>query len=521
MLQQAIAAAKAGQKDEAREMFIQLLRADTANVQAWVWLSGLVAGDGAQIQCLERALHYNPDSTLLQESLAKARALQPHDLVRDAVAALDAGQQDRARELLLQALSEDETNIAAWHWLARVSESPDDQEVCYENILTLNPDNLEAREELEGIRRGQAVMEARRDYAPADEFYAQAGHPAAHIPTADEIAPTPVSVSATESGLNDELQCPYCAQPTLYDDRTCPHCHQMLWTRSAASGETGETRIGYWQLLVMEGLLFFAGWLLPLILLNYVAYQLDTNQIGWLLPIYLGLKQVSPEDAAIIFDLASPVLFWLSVIPSVLTLFIVVCMALRRASLFYVIAALNGLRAFVLLISLALVLLGQLGILSAPLVAGGRVIHPGLFSGVTFRYMRLFVVLGNGAGMVVSFVSFKLLMDMMDHFVAEERRMLLRLDRHLAPNAASYWLHGRVHAKEGRWAAAALHLRHSLVMEERFEASAQLAIAYAHLGYADKVAHTLADARRFSPDHPQLASLMTLLSNISASDSED
>ncbi len=520
MLQQAIAAAKAGQKAEAREMFWQVLQSDATNVQAWLWLSGLVEGDEARLQCLEQAIRRNPDNALLQEALDKASALCPRDLIRDAIAAMDAGRQDQARELLLQAVSEDETNIAAWHWLGQVSESLEDQEVCYENILTLDPDNVEAREEWESIQRGRAVMEARRDYAPADEFYAQArpGYPAPHAPSlADEIVPTPVDVSAIEVGFNDELQCPYCARPTLYDDRTCPHCHQMLWSRAGVAGEAGETRAGYWQLLAMESLLFFAGWVLPLLLLNYVAYQLDTNQVGWLLPVYLGLGQLSPGDAAIISDLASPVLFWLSVVPSVLTLFIVICIVLRRHALFYVTAALGGLRGFVLLISLALVLLGQLGILSAPLVEGGRVIHPGLFSGITFRYMRIFVALGNAAGAAISFVSFKLLMDVMDHFIAEERRMLLCLDRHLAPNAMSYWLHGRAHAKEGRWAAAALHLRHSLVMEERFEAYAQLAVAYAHLGYDDKVAKTLADARRFSPDHPQLASLAKLLSDSSPS----
>lgn len=512
MLQQAITAAKAGQKATARAILLQLLQSDTTNVQAWLWLSGLVEGDEARIRSLEQAIHCNPDNALLRAALGKARALHPRDLVQEALAAMDAGRQDQARELLLQAVTEDESNLNAWRWLGQVSESLEDQEVCFENVLALEPDNIEAREQLESIRRGQALIDTRRNDAPPDEFYA-------HAPSLDdEIAPLPVDVGAIETALKDELQCPYCAALTLYDDRTCPHCHQSLWSRSGVMGETGETRSGYWHLLMLEILVFFAGWLLPLLLVNYVAYQLDMKQFGWLFPVYLGLRELLPEEAAVIFGLAPPVLFWLSVAPSALTALIVLCVALRRHALFYVTLVLDGLRSFVLLASLALVLLGKLGTLSGPLELGGQVIHPGLFSGFAFKYMQYFVAFGSLVGIAVSFFSFKLLMSVMDHFIAEERRRLLCLDHHLAPNATSYWLHGRAHAKEGRWAAAALHLRHSLAMEERFEAYAQLVVAYMHLGYDAKAVKMLADAQRFSPNHPQLESLAALLAKSSVAE---
>ena len=102
-------------------------------------------------------------------------------------------------------------------------------------------------------------------------------------------------------------------------------------------------------------------------------------------------------------------------------------------------------------------------------------------------------------------------MNISDHFVIDNRRLLLCLDGNAEPISASYWLHGREYAKRGMWAIAALHFRHSLALEERLEAYMQLAVAYLNLGYDDMAERTMVDAQRFSPGHPQLLQLAAMI----------
>jgi hypothetical protein len=59
-LNQAIAAAQAGRKAEARRLLELLLDADERNEQAWLWLSGVVDSDEERIICLENVLTINP-----------------------------------------------------------------------------------------------------------------------------------------------------------------------------------------------------------------------------------------------------------------------------------------------------------------------------------------------------------------------------------------------------------------------------------------------------------------------------
>lgn len=62
LLQQGIAAAKAGQKEEARQVLMQVVDLDERNEQAWLWLSGVVETVEDRRVCLENVLALNPDN---------------------------------------------------------------------------------------------------------------------------------------------------------------------------------------------------------------------------------------------------------------------------------------------------------------------------------------------------------------------------------------------------------------------------------------------------------------------------
>ena len=73
-LNQAIMAAKAGRKAEARRLLESVLNADERNEQAWLWLSGLVDDDEERIICLENVLIINPHNAAARQGLATFQA---------------------------------------------------------------------------------------------------------------------------------------------------------------------------------------------------------------------------------------------------------------------------------------------------------------------------------------------------------------------------------------------------------------------------------------------------------------
>ena len=61
-LQAGIAAARQGNRAEARAWLQEAIRLDAANEQAWLWLSTVVETDAEHRLCLERALAINPQN---------------------------------------------------------------------------------------------------------------------------------------------------------------------------------------------------------------------------------------------------------------------------------------------------------------------------------------------------------------------------------------------------------------------------------------------------------------------------
>jgi len=73
-LNQAITAARAGRKAEARRLLETLLAADERNEQAWLWMSGVVDSDEERIVCLENVLTINPSNERAGKGLASIKA---------------------------------------------------------------------------------------------------------------------------------------------------------------------------------------------------------------------------------------------------------------------------------------------------------------------------------------------------------------------------------------------------------------------------------------------------------------
>lgn len=70
------------------------------------------------------------------------------DLLQRGIAAVKAGDRDKARELLAQVIRADPHTEDAWLWLARVVDEPDRKRACYQRVLAINPNSDAAQEEL-------------------------------------------------------------------------------------------------------------------------------------------------------------------------------------------------------------------------------------------------------------------------------------------------------------------------------------------------------------------------------------
>jgi Flp pilus assembly protein TadD len=69
LLQQGIALAKAGQREEARTILMQVVEQDDRNESAWLWLSGVVDSDDDKAVALENVLTLNPDNEWAKRGL--------------------------------------------------------------------------------------------------------------------------------------------------------------------------------------------------------------------------------------------------------------------------------------------------------------------------------------------------------------------------------------------------------------------------------------------------------------------
>ena len=74
LLRRGIAAAKAGQYKQARDLLTQVVELDESNEQAWLWLSGLVESLDDRRLCLENVLAVNPGNVHAQTGLRRIEA---------------------------------------------------------------------------------------------------------------------------------------------------------------------------------------------------------------------------------------------------------------------------------------------------------------------------------------------------------------------------------------------------------------------------------------------------------------
>ncbi len=445
----------------------------------------------------------------MEQDAASPQAKSVNDWLREGVTAAKSGQRERARELLMYVVEQDERNASAWLWLSGVVDSLEDREICLENVLTLDPDNDAARKGLDWVRKQKETqapppaeagvppasapespmaVRARTSVSPAAAILHDGF--ARHRPPPEPGSKLPPSTTWDE--FDDETLCSYCATQTHPEDRRCKACGGDLWIRSRRREERSSL---FWTLLAFQFFNTFLLGIAPLPVLIYVGLRigaidplalLDISDSLSLLDIYLrfstfleavnAILEVVSAALAVVPRFALP----LSALPFVFSLatFIGLCLRWRPAYYLLLADALLGLVAAAVLMV--------------------------LFQDIVF----------GAIGLALTLLRLLLTFRVEDDFQWEKRRIVLRLDRGLA-SGVDFMARGDLYAKRKMWAMAVIHLRRAAgLLPDQLDCRLALAVAYIRLNRYDRAAQTLEGARRISPHNPRIKELGGLLDEL-------
>ncbi|MFN8372898.1 MAG: hypothetical protein U0694_08475 [Anaerolineae bacterium] len=84
------------------------------------------------------------------------------DRLLDAIELVKTDQREEARRLLRELIQEDGNFEDAWLWMSVAVDTLDQSTLCLDNVLRVNPNNLEAAGALYRLRESHILVEKRR-----------------------------------------------------------------------------------------------------------------------------------------------------------------------------------------------------------------------------------------------------------------------------------------------------------------------------------------------------------------------
>jgi CheY-like chemotaxis protein len=168
-VQRGIVAYKEEKKALARQFFEEAIKNDGENELAWLWLASVTEGIERKKACLEKVLEINPNNEIAKSSLEAIKRQVARDLLKKANVAFISGKNAEARKILDELMSFDSEIEEAWLLKAYLSESFDGKRICFEKVLSLNPQNEIARTGLEALKDIQRFDEKVSEDNPSGE----------------------------------------------------------------------------------------------------------------------------------------------------------------------------------------------------------------------------------------------------------------------------------------------------------------------------------------------------------------
>ena len=198
------------------------------------------------------------------------------ELVQRGKAAARVGRLDEAREYLGRAVEIAPDNVEAWLSLAAVEDDPAQKMACFEKILALEPDNVEARFGLEMLQQDLGTEEPTSQTAD-DELEAVIAEASRQLEEA--VGPPPPDEVPLDDGV---LTC--ANHPNVETMLRCNRCGKPICTRCAV-----QTPVGYRckECVGQQQASFYSGGVLDYVIGGVIALVL--GGIAGSIMVQLGL----------------------------------------------------------------------------------------------------------------------------------------------------------------------------------------------------------------------------------------
>jgi tetratricopeptide (TPR) repeat protein len=462
---------------------------------------------------------------------------QVDEWLREGIAAVRAGQDERARDLLIRVVACDEQNVQAWLWLSGVAESLEDRKVCLENVIKIDPDNAAAHKGLAWVQ--QQMQQQAPETSPLQEvspftvlpeevpveltppvsipeppvvertrnpvtlaaamlkedFASQWSVPDPEISPAAAVPEPSVEVQGSTSipsdivvpgdMADDELSVePEISSPAVQDEFSneyaCPYCaaateHDDKRCRSCGKDLWAKSRKYEKR----------SSWLWV-----FVAFQ-TFNTLGLLIlpfAVYFGglelLELLSSYGEADTLPSSGviTVIALLSALPALFSGAVLVGLYFRWGVVYWLFVAEALVEVLLSVLAMAFV-------------------HPA--SGIP--------------GFVSAMAGTVLVFQIGGDFEWNRRRILLRTDRGLK-SSVEYLMRADFYTKQKMWALAVVHIRAAQgLLPDRLDCHVALVVAYIRLKRYDLADRALLQAKRLAPGDPRLAELEALLDEMRSS----
>ena len=133
---------------------------------------------------------------------------------------------EQARELLLQVVEQDHTNVQAWLWLSTVVDDQNARYTCLSNVLALDPDNKQAKAGLAWLERQRPTTQPKiKRLIPSSHPQKENDKPAISEEYTDPYSHQP---DFPTQETKPQSNCPFCHKPISSSDMTCRHCELPL-----------------------------------------------------------------------------------------------------------------------------------------------------------------------------------------------------------------------------------------------------------------------------------------------------
>ena len=397
--------------------------------------------------------------------------MTPQDIDRilqEGIDAVKQGQTEQAIEILIQVVEADENNEQGWLWLSYVVNDPQDKITALENVLTINPNNRVAQQNL--TRWQTQLTAAKSESTVVPPFIGVAASP----PKADTpSAYAPYSPVESISDIDNIFQCVYCGAPAERDTRKCPECGRKLFLRRTLSSRHTSymLRSAIFVAMIQSALAVIESLTFASVAFEgrnpIIAYIISTLNLQDFFGDYLSWSQAWTQT-----------LLWIAGIRIVIFLALTVGLAARFTPAYY--AAISFMSFDILWTALRWVY---------------KFLGP---------FSAIVDVIADIVGLAFVFASDR-------DFAINDERMLCQPDQRIK-GGAELNRRARLYRMEGKWALAVAYWRVAIgQMPNRPEFYKSVAIGYAQIGYYQRAVNAIAEAHRQAPMDVEIPRIKELI----------